>query len=239
MARAGSSTAFSPSSMALARTTSSSAVEQRDLADLLEVHPDRVVDPDQVGGQGLQVLFGLGLLLARGGGDLLVGLGDQGRLVVRVQDLDAALFRDGEQLLDLVQVRLGLRDHLQDLVLGDEAFAAALLEQGLDRGVLGGRALAVGAGCGPGCLLRLGCCLRPSICRAREPFTGAALAGAAAFVAAFRLAALVFAAAGLAVALAALTGVAALAAVALGGVALAGWRPWPPSPSLRSRSWRA
>ena len=30
--------------------------EQRDLADLLEVHPDRVVDPDHVRGQRLELL---------------------------------------------------------------------------------------------------------------------------------------------------------------------------------------
>ena len=32
--------------------------QERDLADLLEVHPDRVVDPDQVGGERLEVLLG-------------------------------------------------------------------------------------------------------------------------------------------------------------------------------------
>ena len=32
--------------------------QQRDLADLLEVHPDRVVDPDHVGGDRLELLRG-------------------------------------------------------------------------------------------------------------------------------------------------------------------------------------
>jgi hypothetical protein len=32
--------------------------EERDLADLLQVHPDRVVDPDHVGGKGLELLGG-------------------------------------------------------------------------------------------------------------------------------------------------------------------------------------
>ena len=47
--------------------------EQRDLADLLEVHPDRVVDPDHVRGDGFEVLGrglldGLGIQLGRGVG---------------------------------------------------------------------------------------------------------------------------------------------------------------------------
>ena len=43
--------------------------EQRDLADLLEVHPDRVVDPDEIGGERLQVLLALAL------GSVLAGAG--------------------------------------------------------------------------------------------------------------------------------------------------------------------
>ena len=39
--------------------------QQGDLADLLEVHPDRVVDPDHVGGDGLELLGGRLLDLLR------------------------------------------------------------------------------------------------------------------------------------------------------------------------------
>ena len=54
----GASTIHSPSSIALARTTSSSARQEGDPADLPEVHADRVVDPDHVGREGLELLGG-------------------------------------------------------------------------------------------------------------------------------------------------------------------------------------
>ena len=55
--------------------------QQGDLADLLEVHPDRVVDPDHVRGDGLQVLGGR--LVHRLRIQLRRGIRGQGRRRVR------------------------------------------------------------------------------------------------------------------------------------------------------------
>ena len=109
--------------------------QEGDLADLLEVHADRVVDPDQVGGERVEVLVEP-LALDDRGGLLRVEprLGDEGRVVVRVEHLDAALLGGGVELLDLAGVHLRLRHGGQDLVVGDEAVLAALGQELVQRG---------------------------------------------------------------------------------------------------------
>ena len=89
--------------------------EERDLADLLEVHADRVVDADEVGGERLEILLALlGLRSGLGGGGrrrrlvlLLVGLTDEGRLVRLVEDLDAGLLGRRVELLEGAHLGLG------------------------------------------------------------------------------------------------------------------------------------
>jgi hypothetical protein len=94
--------------------------EERDLADLLEVHPDRVVDPDHVRGQGLELLRGG--LLDLGRAQLLgrlEALGDLDALDrLLLHDLDRELRRAGlgvlverqvEVLVVVVIIEIGVR----------------------------------------------------------------------------------------------------------------------------------
>ena len=119
--------------------------QQGDLADLLEVHAYRVVDADEVGGERLEILLPLLRLGGRLGGgargnDLLflflVGLAEEGRLIGGIEDLDARLFGRCVQLLEGAHLRLGLRDRLEDLVVGDEPFLATACQQVGDRRAL-------------------------------------------------------------------------------------------------------
>ena len=50
-----------------------------------------------------------------------LGLGEEGRVVLRVEHLDAGLGGGGVELLDGGEVLLRLRHRLEDLVVGDEA----------------------------------------------------------------------------------------------------------------------
>src|SRR5205809_5639117 len=88
--------------------------QQRDLADLLEVHADRVVDADEVAGEdrrdGVLALQLLGLFL------FLFDLGPV-RAALRLEDLDVVVVEREEQLLNFT--RLGVRDRPNDVLLRD------------------------------------------------------------------------------------------------------------------------
>ena len=91
-------------------------VEQRDLADLLEVHPDRIIDADPF--EGLE--HGLGLFLVVGP---LLGL-------LRVVDhLDLEIDKDPVDAVVLVEVVLDLRHGVLDLVKGNVPALPALFDQ--------------------------------------------------------------------------------------------------------------
>ena len=140
-ARAGSSTASSPSSIALARTTSSSAVSSATLPISLRyirtgssmpmrsaASASRSSSPSLVLAVALPAAAGDDLVRL-----FLVRLADQGRLVGGVEDLDPGLLGRRVQLLEGAHLRLGLRDRLEDLVVGDEALFAAPRDQVRDR----------------------------------------------------------------------------------------------------------
>ncbi len=117
-------------------------VEERHLADLLEVHPDRVVDADHVRGERVELLLG-GLVLLLGvelGGRLLpglaVGLGDG--------DVDAQLRGQAVVVGGLVIVVRVLARSAQLLV---DVAALAALEHGCDEQLVGG--VGGGHGCPP------------------------------------------------------------------------------------------
>ena len=242
MARAGSSTAFSPSSMALARTTSSSAVRSATLPISLRYIRTGSSIPIRSAARASRSSSASGFFspaavaTSSSGSAIRVGWLSASRTSTPLSSATA----NSSSILSRCASGCGTTSRIWSWVMKPSlrpfssrasiaAFSAAVpspLEPDAARDAFFGLAAAFAP--------------FPSAA-AREPFTGAALAGAAAFVAAFRLAALVFAAAGL--------------AVALAGAALAGWRPWllspwwappwpgwrpwPPPPSLRSRSWRA
>src|SRR5439155_16057811 len=120
--------------------------EERDLADLLEVHADRVVDADEVRREdrrdGVLALHLLGLFL------FLFDLGPV-RSTLGLEDLDVVVVEGDEQLFDLRG--LGVRDRADEVLLRDVALLTSLREQALrmllvlrvDPGALGCCGLAV------------------------------------------------------------------------------------------------
>ena len=106
--------------------------QQGDLADLLEVHADRVVNPDHVGRERLELLGGrlLGLL----GLDLLDGRLDPDRFVGLLdRHLDAEVLDDHRRVLE--DVELVLLDAETGVLV---AAARALLEDRGDQAGVGG-----------------------------------------------------------------------------------------------------
>src|SRR2546428_242828 len=96
--------------------------EERDLPDLLEVHPDRVIDRDAPRLGRLFLLLALALLLG------LLGVFD---------DIDPLLQEHGIDAVDELDVLLGLRKLLQDVVVRQnieliDRVYSVLLEQGID-----------------------------------------------------------------------------------------------------------
>jgi hypothetical protein len=100
--------------------------EQGDLADLLEVHADRVVDADEVRRQDrcdrVLALQLLGLFL------FFLDLRPRGR-ALGLEDLDVVVVERREELFDLPGLRIGNRP--DDVFLGDVALLPATRDQAL------------------------------------------------------------------------------------------------------------
>ena len=113
------------------------AGQERDLAHLGQVHPDRVVDPPR---DLVEVLGGqLAVVLVDRLVDQLVGLvvevarGEQARLgLVLVDQLDAHLVERLEQAVDLLGATRLVGQVVVDLVEGQEAAALAQVEERLE-----------------------------------------------------------------------------------------------------------
>ena len=131
-------TAFSPSSMRLAISTSPFAGEQRDRAHLAQVHAHRVVALGVAGVEVLVPLFFL-LLLGRRSGSGRLGLGelDLGGVV---DDLDVVLAEHRHHVVDLIGGHDVGGQRVVDLVVGQEALLAAAIEQRLHLDAVGGGA---------------------------------------------------------------------------------------------------
>src|SRR2546422_1742739 len=94
--------------------------KERDLPDLLEVHPDRVIDRDTLRLGRLFLLLALALLLG------LLGVFD---------DIDPLLQEPGIDAVDELDILLGLRKLLQDVVVRQKPLFFAQLDQGLQLGL--------------------------------------------------------------------------------------------------------
>ncbi len=118
--------------------------EERDLPDLLEVHTDRVVDADEVGGEdggdAVLALHLLGLFF------LFLDLAVRGT-AVGLEDLDVVVVERGEELLDLAG--FGVRKRAGDVLLGEISLLLAARDEtlrllamlGMDPDALRGRRL--------------------------------------------------------------------------------------------------
>jgi hypothetical protein len=93
------------------------ARRQRNLAHLLEVHPDRIVED--------VILRRAGLLFLR----LLLALLERFDLL-RLDDLDVEVLEDGQNVIDLVLVLDGIRQRLVDVVEGQVTLFLGLADAG-------------------------------------------------------------------------------------------------------------
>ena len=96
-------------------------LEERDPTDLLEVHPNRVVQGDGVDRLGL-------------GDELLVDLVDGLEVLVAVADLDAHLSEDVEDSLQMIGLDVDLRKRGKDVVRREVSVVLALDDQRLGGG---------------------------------------------------------------------------------------------------------
>ena len=117
-------------------------VEERHLADLLEVHPDRVVDADHVRGERVELLLGGLVLLLRVelGGRLLPGLA----VVLGDGDVHAQL---GGQAVVVGGLVIVVRVLARSAHLIVQVAALAALEDGFDEQLVSG--VCGGHGCPP------------------------------------------------------------------------------------------
>ena len=96
-------------------------LEQRDAADLLEVHANRVVEGDGVDRLGL-------------GDELLVDLVDGLEVLVAVADLDPHLAKDMEDPLQMIGLDIDLRKGREDVIGREISMVLALDDQRLGGG---------------------------------------------------------------------------------------------------------